>query len=92
MLACSSQEQIIWRIWSRRSCVLFQYVSRYAQICNRKGYVGLKITEEMVGHKFGEFASTWKFSSSFTRGGALGLCILFVPRAANGCFHEGLMG
>jgi small subunit ribosomal protein S19 len=40
-----------------------QFVGRYAQIYNGKGFVGLKITEEMVGHKFGEFASTRKTSS-----------------------------
>jgi len=34
-----------------------QFVSCYAQIYNRKGYIGLKIIEKMVGHKFGEFAS-----------------------------------
>ncbi len=57
------QKKIRWRIWSRRSCILPQFVGRYAQIYNGKGFVGLKITEEMVGHKFGEFASTRKTSS-----------------------------
>jgi ribosomal protein S19 len=37
----------------------------------RKGSVGLKITEEMVGHKFGEFASTRKPSSSGKRASPL---------------------
>jgi small subunit ribosomal protein S19 len=57
------QKKIRWRIWSRRSCILPQFVGRYAQIYNGKGFVGLKITEEMGGHKFGEFASTRKISS-----------------------------
>nr|QIA60087.1 ribosomal protein S19 [Radula japonica] len=56
------QKKISWRIWSRRSCILPQFVGCYAQIYNGKGFVGLKITEEMVGHKFGEFASTRKTS------------------------------
>jgi len=43
---------------------LLQFVGCYAQIYNEKGFVGLKIIEEMVGHKFGEFASTRKPSSS----------------------------
>ncbi len=42
---------------------MVQFVGCYAQIYNGKGFVGLKITEEMVGHKFGEFAFTWKHSS-----------------------------
>ncbi len=57
------QKKIRWRIWSRRSCILPQFVGCYAQIYNGKGFVGLRITEEMVGHKFGEFASTRKTSS-----------------------------
>jgi len=43
---------------------LLQFVGCYAQIYNIKGYVGLKNTEEMVGHKFGEFALTRKPYSS----------------------------
>nr|WIA67075.1 ribosomal protein S19 [Pellia epiphylla]WIA67116.1 ribosomal protein S19 [Pellia epiphylla]WIA67157.1 ribosomal protein S19 [Pellia epiphylla] len=58
---CLFKKKIIrWRIWSRRSCILPQFVGCYAQIYNGKGFVGLRITEEMVGHKFGEFASTRK--------------------------------
>jgi small subunit ribosomal protein S19 len=57
------QKKIRWRIWSRRSYILPQFVGCYAQIYNGKNFVGLKITEEMVGHKFGEFASTRKTSS-----------------------------
>ncbi|KAH8931402.1 hypothetical protein BDL97_19G019200 [Sphagnum fallax] len=61
------QKKIKWKIWSCRSCILPQFVGCYAQIYNGKGSVGLKITEEMVGHKFGEFASTRKPSSSGKR-------------------------
>jgi small subunit ribosomal protein S19 len=61
------QKKIKWKIWSRRSCILPQSVGCYTQIDNEKGFVGLKITEEMVGHKFGEFASTQKPFSSGKR-------------------------
>jgi small subunit ribosomal protein S19 len=44
-----------------------QFVGCYAQIYNGEGFVSLKITKEMVGHKFGEFASTRKPSSSGQR-------------------------
>ena len=44
-----------------------QSVGRYAEIYIGKGSVGLKITEEMVGHNFGEFACTQKPSSSGKR-------------------------
>jgi small subunit ribosomal protein S19 len=46
------------KIWSRRSCILPQFVGFFAQIYNGKKWISLKITEDMVGHKFGEFAST----------------------------------
>ena len=46
------------RIWSRRSCILPQFVGLSVQVYNGKKWINLKITGEMVGHKFGEFAST----------------------------------
>lgn len=46
------------KIWSRRSCIIPQLVGTVVQIYNGRSFVALKITEEMVGHKFGEFAST----------------------------------
>jgi small subunit ribosomal protein S19 len=48
------------RIWSRRSTVLPQFVGQKVQIHNGKTFVSLQITEDMVGHKFGEFAMTRK--------------------------------
>jgi small subunit ribosomal protein S19 len=37
-----------------------QFVGCFTQIYNGTKWIGLKITEDMVGHKFGEFASTRK--------------------------------
>lgn len=48
------------RIWSRRSMVLPQFVDKKVRIHNGKGFVSLHITEDMIGHKFGEFAMTRK--------------------------------
>lgn len=50
--------QIKRKIWSRRSCILPQFVGSFTQIYNGTKWIGLKIRPEMVGHKFGEFAST----------------------------------
>lgn len=47
-------------VWSRRSCILPQFVGSITQIYNGAKWIKLKITEDMVGHKFGEFASTRK--------------------------------
>ena len=52
------KESALRKIWSRRSTVVPQFVGCFTQVYNGKKWIGLKITEEMVGHKFGEFAST----------------------------------
>lgn len=48
------------KIWSRRSTILPEFVGCTFQIYNGKTHVKCKITEEKVGHKFGEFAMTRK--------------------------------
>lgn len=50
------------KIWSRRSCILPQFVGNIVSVYNGKNFVNLKITDEMVGHKYGEFASTRKIA------------------------------
>lgn len=45
-------------IWSRASIITPQWVGRRVSIHNGKTFVGLSITQDMVGHRFGEFAST----------------------------------
>jgi small subunit ribosomal protein S19 len=47
-------------IWSRRSTILPLFVNKSFQIYNGKTFISLLVTEEMIGHKFGEFASTRK--------------------------------
>ena len=48
------------KIWSRRSSILPEFVDCSVRIYNGKTFVRCKITEEKVGHKFGEFAFTRK--------------------------------
>ncbi|XP_048333101.2 small ribosomal subunit protein uS19m-like isoform X2 [Ziziphus jujuba] len=48
------------KIWSRRSTILPEFVGSTVQIHNGKNFIRCKITEEKVGHKFGEFALTRK--------------------------------
>jgi small subunit ribosomal protein S19 len=50
----------VCQIWSRRSCILPEFVGRTVQIYNGRSFVVVQITEDMVGHKLGEFASTRK--------------------------------
>nr|YP_009755734.1 ribosomal protein S19 [Roya anglica]QIQ22973.1 ribosomal protein S19 [Roya anglica] len=57
-------EPIKLKIWSRRSCILPQFIDFIAQVYNGKNFISLKITEDMVGHKFGEFSKTRKKSKT----------------------------
>jgi small subunit ribosomal protein S19 len=46
------------RIWSRRSVILPECIDHSFEIHTGKQFLTVRVTEEMVGHKFGEFAST----------------------------------
>lgn len=58
----STRNQIV-QIWSRRSTILPQFVNLTFGVYNGKKFVPVLVTEEMVGHKFGEFAPTRTFSA-----------------------------
>ena len=44
------------KIWSRASTILQEFIGHSFEIHNGKNFLPLTVTEEMVGHKFGEFA------------------------------------
>ena len=47
--------------WSRRSMVVPEFVGHTFGVYNGKTHVSVYITENMVGHKLGEFAQTRVF-------------------------------
>jgi small subunit ribosomal protein S19 len=51
----SGRHEII-KIWSRRSTILPQFVGLNFGVYNGQKHIPVMVTEEMVGHKFGEFA------------------------------------
>jgi small subunit ribosomal protein S19 len=53
----SGRNEII-RIWSRRSTILPQFVGLTFGVYNGRKFLPVLVTENMVGHKFGEFAPT----------------------------------
>ena len=53
----SGRNQAI-RTWSRRSTILPQFVGLTFAVHNGKKHVPVLVTEDMVGHKFGEFSPT----------------------------------
>jgi len=54
------QKTGIQDIWSRRSMILPLHVHQEVQVHNGKTFHKIKVTQEMIGHKFGEFARTRK--------------------------------
>lgn len=47
--------------WSRRSTIIPEFVNHTFMVHNGKTFVKTFVTEEMVGHKLGEFAPTRTF-------------------------------
>ena len=51
------------KTWSRRSTILPQFVGLTFGVYNGKKFIPVNVTEEMVGHKLGEFSPTRTFFS-----------------------------
>jgi small subunit ribosomal protein S19 len=51
------------KTWSRRSTILPQFIGVTFQVHNGNKFVPVLVSEEMVGHKLGEFAPTRIFRS-----------------------------
>ena len=49
------------RTWSRRSMVIPDFVGLTLEIHNGKDFINLFVSENMVGHRLGEFAPTRTF-------------------------------
>ena len=56
----SGRKDVI-RTWSRRSTILPQFVGLTFGVHNGMKHIPVLVTEDMVGHKFGEFAPTRTF-------------------------------
>ncbi len=59
--ARSSGRKEVIKTWSRRSTVMPQFVGLTFGVHNGQKFIPVLVTEEMVGHKLGEFAPTRNF-------------------------------
>ena len=57
----STKKEVI-KTWSRRSTIYPDFVGLTFAVHNGKDFIPVYVTEEMVGHKLGEFALTRKFT------------------------------
>ncbi len=56
----SGRKEVI-RTWSRRSTILPQFVGLTFGVHNGRKFIPVLVTENMVGHKMGEFSPTRTF-------------------------------
>ena len=57
----SSKRNEVIRTWSRRSTILPQFVGLTFGVYNGRKFIPVLVTENMIGHKFGEFSPTRTF-------------------------------
>ena len=64
------QDRKVIKTWSRRSTVTPDMVGHTIAVHNGKKFIPVYVTENMVGHKLGEFSPTRMFKGHSARGGA----------------------
>jgi len=60
-LMIQSGEKKIIKTWSRRSTIFPEFIGYTFAVHNGKKFIPVYVTENMVGHKLGEFAPTRTF-------------------------------
>jgi small subunit ribosomal protein S19 len=62
-----SGDKMVIKTWSRRSTIIPEMVGHTVAVHNGKKFIPIYLTENMVGHKLGEFAPTRTFRGHSTR-------------------------
>ncbi len=55
------------KVWNRACTIVPEFVGISFEVHNGKGFVRVYVTEDMVGHKLGEFAPTRTFKGHTAR-------------------------
>jgi small subunit ribosomal protein S19 len=58
----SEKKQVI-KTWSRRSTIFPTFIGQTIAVYDGRKHIPVYVTEDMVGHKIGEFAPTRKYAS-----------------------------
>jgi len=56
-----TRQKKVLKTWSRRSTIAPEFVGHTLAVHNSKKFIPVYVTENMVGHKLGEFAMTRTF-------------------------------
>ena len=65
--ANDTDERTVIKTWSRRSTIIPEMVGMTIAVHNGRKFIPIYITENMVGHKMGEFAATRTFRGHTSR-------------------------
>ena len=66
VLVAANEKKVV-RTWSRRSTILPEFVGQTIAVHNGRKFIPVYVTENMVGHKLGEFAPTRAFKGHTTK-------------------------
>jgi len=70
------------KTWSRRSTVIPEMVGHTLAVHNGRKFVPVYVTENMVGHKLGEFSPTRQFKGHTTKSEKAATVVAAAPAAA----------
>jgi small subunit ribosomal protein S19 len=68
----AKNEKKVVKSWSRRSTILPEFIGHTVAVHNGKKFIPVYVTENMVGHKLGEFAPTRTFKGHANKSEAKG--------------------
>ena len=77
-------EKKVIKTWSRRSTVVPEMVGHTLAVHNGKKFIPVYVTENMVGHKLGEFAPTRFFKGHTTKAEKAAQMAASAPSPAGG--------
>src|SRR5437763_5015057 len=77
-------EKKVIKTWSRRSTVIPEFVGHTLAVHNGKKFIPVYVTENMVGHKLGEFAPTRIFKGHTTKVAEKAAAVAAAPGAPAG--------
>ena len=66
----NTNEKKVVKTWSRRSTILPEFVGHTIAVHNGKKFIPVYVTENMVGHKLGEFSPTRQFKGHSVKAAA----------------------
>ena len=79
-----ANEKKVIKTWSRRSTVVPEMVGHTMAVHNGKKFIPVYVTENMVGHKLGEFAPTRTFKGHTTKVAEKAATVASAPAGPGG--------